>query len=434
MSQDKFTVFFSWQSDVKGNTKVIRDSLKAECQKQNEKNGYKIEIDEATRNMPGSPKIEDAILEKIANADIFVCDITPIVVSNDGKQMPNSNVIFELGYALHTLGDRRIVMLAKKGSWDIKDMPFDFNHRRIGVFSSAKDCDLSFEIDSCIKECVKNPIRKFKWKSFVNSLLPKGLSNSNDNKAETIRVGDRKMPLLKATEESTVFFARRMASAFPGVRGLKEITNSKVIRKCLKVLLQDPLHFSHGLENCTSVPVWWFRGGSCMDISSFSLLWPKKVLLDGDEFVIKRILVYRNPATYYNQYVYVETLPDKPCGCYKYSPEHIKEIAKDFGYFDEEYADLKPARFLPVIHIKRQDYDDNSTIFLGRHIELGDRAKLRTRYLTSYNFIICAQDAPYNSDEFSSSSQQMFNGMLEGKVSDKDFHQYMMNFPKRRRY
>ena len=96
MSKTKFTIFFSWQSDLKGNKRIIKDSLLAECQKQKEDNGYELEIDEATRNLPGSPKIEDAILEKISSADIFVCDTTP-VASCGRKLMPNSNVIFELG-------------------------------------------------------------------------------------------------------------------------------------------------------------------------------------------------------------------------------------------------------------------------------------------------------------------------------------------------
>lgn len=435
MSQSKFTIFFSWQSDIKGNTKIIRDSLKAECQKQKEKNGYDIKIDEATRDLPGSPKIEDAVLEKIANANLFVCDVTHIVTSADGNQMPNSNVLFELGYAFHVLGEKRIIMLAKKGSWYAKDMPFDFNHRRIGIFSSAKDCNLSFEIDSCINECVKHPLKKFLWKSIINGISSYHFFNKSTNAEEqqTINIGERKIPLVKATEESTVFFARGMASAFPGVRGLIEITNSKTIRKCLKVLLQDPLRFTHGLEGCDTAPVWWLRGGSNMYISFFTALHSGKFLIDIKEIKIKRLLVYRDFAILSNQYVYVETLPDKPCGCYKnHTPDYITKIAKEDGYFEEEYADFKPYRFLLAKHISRSDFDDNATIIFGKHFELGNNAKLRKRFLTPYNFIICADGSPYNCDEFSFTSEPIFRGMLEGTITDNDFHQYMMKFHKRK--
>ena len=50
----KFTIFFSWQSDLPDNRKIIRDAIKATCQKLKEDNGYVIEIDEATRNLPGA--------------------------------------------------------------------------------------------------------------------------------------------------------------------------------------------------------------------------------------------------------------------------------------------------------------------------------------------------------------------------------------------
>ena len=162
MQKNKFTVFFSWQSDIKGNRKIIKDSILAGCQIQKEKNGYEVEFDESTRNLPGSPSIEEAVLRKISKADIVVCDITPIGTSGQ-KQMPNSNVVFELGFAMHALGEEHIILVAKKGDWDVKDLPFDFNHRRIGMFISAKDCDLNFEIDCCIKHCRKNKFLTIKW-------------------------------------------------------------------------------------------------------------------------------------------------------------------------------------------------------------------------------------------------------------------------------
>ena len=91
MAKTKFKIFLSWQTDTDGNKKIIKDAILAECQKQKEKNGYDVEIDEATRNLPGSPKIEDAILKKIVHADIFVCDVTPVASCGE-KLMPNSKV------------------------------------------------------------------------------------------------------------------------------------------------------------------------------------------------------------------------------------------------------------------------------------------------------------------------------------------------------
>jgi len=45
------------------------------------------------------PDIVATILEKIDNAAAFVGDVTPISVSENGKQVANPNVLIELGYS-----------------------------------------------------------------------------------------------------------------------------------------------------------------------------------------------------------------------------------------------------------------------------------------------------------------------------------------------
>ena len=427
MSKTKFTIFFSWQSDLKGNKKIIKDSLLAECQKQKEKNGYQLEIDEATRNLSGSPKIEDAILEKIASADIFVCDITPIA-SCGRKLMPNSNVIFELGFALHALGEKRVILLAKHGDWDVNDMPFDFNHRRIGMFSSAKDCNLEFEIDSSIKYCAHWSFSKIDWRKsyqWIDKLLNKLLLVVFSYKT------DSKDLAIKATEESTVFFARRMAEAFPGVRGVCEFSDRKEINKRLSILLQAPLKFEQGLDRADTDPVWFFRAGAAEDIQSFLRIGNNKVLMNTDELLIKRIVVYRDSGRYYGQYVYVEVEADKPCGCYSHNEDTMKYMVDKRGYYDEEFAVFKPSWYLPERKITRQEYDDGSAMVNGKPMRLHGRAELRLRYLTSYNFILAAKFSPFNCREFDRTSGEYFKGMLNGTISVKQFDEYMMVFPKR---
>lgn len=427
MSKTKFTIFFSWQSDLKGNKKIIKDSLLAECQKQKEKNGYQLEIDEATRNLPGSPKIEDAILEKIASADIFVCDITPIA-SCGRKLMPNSNVIFELGFALHALGEKRVILLAKYGDWDVNDMPFDFNHRRIGMFSSAKDCNLEFEIDCSLKYCANWSFSKIDWRKsyqWIDKLLNKLLLVVFSYKT------DSKDLAIKATEESTVFFARRMAEAFPGVRGVCEFSDRKEINKRLSILLQAPLKFEQGLDRADTDPVWFFRAGAAEDIKSFLRIGNNKVLMNTDELLIKRIVVYRDSGRYYGQYVYVEVEADKPCGCYSHNEDTMKYMVDKRGYYDEEFAVFKPSWYLPERKITRQEYDDGSAMVNGKPMRLHGRAELRLRYLTSYNFILAAKFSPFNCHEFDRTSGEYFKGMLNGTISVKQFDEYMMVFPKR---
>ena len=430
MRKKQFTIFFSWQTDINGNKKIIKDSILAECQKQKEKNGYNVTLDEATRNLPGSPKIEDAVLDKISKADVFVCDITPVAVCGQ-KQMPNSNVLFELGYAFHVLGEERIIMLAKKGKWNVSDLPFDFNHRRIGPFTSAKDCNLEYEINSCLEYCAKHHSEKtegYKRHHLVKSLLAKLAS------IRLVPKHKNEIFPIKATEESTVFFARRMAAAFPGVRGVVEFTDRKEIIKRLSVLLQYPLKFEHGLDGTSSDPVWYFRAGSAEDIQSFCQLGRKKVLMNTDELLIRRIVVYRDSGRYYGEYVYVEVDADKSSGCSSYNDVVIKDFVETSGYYNEEFAVFKPSWYMPERKISRQEYDDGTTMVNGRLTYLHGRAKLRCRYLTPYNFILSAKFSPFNCLDFDRTSGEVFKGMLDGTISNEEFNKYMSVFPKRDAY
>ena len=107
----KVSVFFSWQSDSlkKTNANAIRSAL-VEAKRSIEDKAPKIEIvlEEATRNVPGSPDIVATLLKKIRAADIFVADITTVVTTEKGRACPNPNVTFELGFAAAELGWDRI--------------------------------------------------------------------------------------------------------------------------------------------------------------------------------------------------------------------------------------------------------------------------------------------------------------------------------------
>ena len=78
MSEPKrLSVFYSWQSDLPdgSNRAFIRQSLRfASSAIEGNNPDLIVEVDEATRNVSGSPNIPATILAKIKTADIFVCD------------------------------------------------------------------------------------------------------------------------------------------------------------------------------------------------------------------------------------------------------------------------------------------------------------------------------------------------------------------------
>lgn len=168
-TKHQFNIFFSWQSDITDNKRIIRKGIDNACKKIKQSKGYDIYVDEATRDTPGAPNIPETIKSKIERCDVFIADITPIT-KKKGKQYPNSNVIYELGYASRCMEFSRIIIVAKEGRYNDNDLPFDINHERIGKFGEHS-CNLDFEIGSSIKYLLDNG--KFQYVKFFNDSLLK---------------------------------------------------------------------------------------------------------------------------------------------------------------------------------------------------------------------------------------------------------------------
>lgn len=135
-------IFFSWQSDITWNKKVIERALAGATGRLNKEyltKEIRIKCDEATRGVPGSPDIVHEIIQKIEDSDIFIGDVTPIIKNKD---ITNSNVMFELGYATNYLGWYRIIMLFNTavGSFD-DDRPFDIHKNRTTPFNAKEGAD-----------------------------------------------------------------------------------------------------------------------------------------------------------------------------------------------------------------------------------------------------------------------------------------------------
>lgn len=141
----EYTLFFSWQTEAKKTKGIITTALKQAIANLKLR-GIEITLDQDTRNRVGIRKIDDEVISKIKNCDIFVCDLSPVITKEpedkDGlkRHMPNSNVLFEFGYALGVLGQDYIITLAKfdKGE-HIELMPFDIKTFTISTFNAGKD-------------------------------------------------------------------------------------------------------------------------------------------------------------------------------------------------------------------------------------------------------------------------------------------------------
>ena len=205
--------------------------------------------------------------------------------------------------------------------------------------------------------------------------------------------------------QPTPFFAHRIGKAFPGVRGIKEFTNPKECVDRLEILLKHPL--SKDKKGMTD-PIWWFRGGSNLYIKKFMRISPTKFLMDFDEIEVKKIIVYVSPH-YFRRFVYVEAYPEKSIGIFgKVNQQILDEMVKACGEYHEEYAVYEGHA------ITRAEYDDGAAEIDGKIVDITGKAETRVRYLTPYNFIICAKWNPLNENKYDDIVENILNGMLKG--------------------
>lgn len=144
-----FIVFYSWMSDrpKEQNIGYIRKVLSDDCKKLEKKLGIKITIDSDSRGEDGSKPIEENVLKKITKCDFFVGDITPIYPRQPwqlwAKPTPNPNVMYELGFAVSTLGWNRCIMVWNSKYGNLSNAPFDIRNHTTVSYKKGK-LELSF--------------------------------------------------------------------------------------------------------------------------------------------------------------------------------------------------------------------------------------------------------------------------------------------------
>jgi hypothetical protein len=78
-----YSIFYSWQSDIKSNDSFIENCLKKAIEKI-QTDSIEFTIDRDTLNKNGTPDIPNTVFNKIANeTDIFLSDIS---IKNAGRK------------------------------------------------------------------------------------------------------------------------------------------------------------------------------------------------------------------------------------------------------------------------------------------------------------------------------------------------------------
>lgn len=165
-----FTIFYSWQMDTpkSENYSYIQKILSSAINEIKSLYDVSINISTDSRGENGSNSIDVTILNQISNSDIFIADITPTStienINEDGdvkkmKKIPNPNVMYELGYAVNSLGWNRVILVwnDKYGNKDFA--PFDIrNHISVSYY---KDNDTKLNRKLNLKEIIDEKILKY---------------------------------------------------------------------------------------------------------------------------------------------------------------------------------------------------------------------------------------------------------------------------------
>lgn len=136
-------IFFSWQSDTQ--TLTGRNLIERALQRAIATLAADVDIDPADRELAmdrdtagvsGSPPLVETIFGKVDRAAAFVSDLTYVAQREDGRRMPNPNVLLEHGWALKGLSWRRVVsvMNVAGGHPDDHPLPFDLQHFKRPIF------------------------------------------------------------------------------------------------------------------------------------------------------------------------------------------------------------------------------------------------------------------------------------------------------------
>ena len=142
------TVFYAWQSDRprRTNQDLIRKAAEAACKRisEDDSNSWTLTLDSDTQGVAGMCDIPNAILEKIKNCSMILADLTFVGRTDDdsdGQQMPNSNVLFELGFSASCLGFDSLIGVVNEAYGNIDGQVFDVKRRRSLRYSVPKDAD-----------------------------------------------------------------------------------------------------------------------------------------------------------------------------------------------------------------------------------------------------------------------------------------------------
>lgn len=146
-------------------------------------------------------------------------------------------------------------------------------------------------------------------------------------------------------------------------------------------------------------------------------------------YKIKNAAIYRDPSNT-RSFLYVETEAERPI---ELADEDFKPSIQ-YQLVWKAYATQSYALYKDV-PITMAEFDDVAAIINGQIIDLKEKGEYRIRYLTDFNFILCAYSSVHNSRE----SDNIFGEWMDIRLKDeactlKDFMPELMRLKTDQRY
>jgi len=179
------TIFFSWQNDTptKIGRNFLRDILEKACKEIaldttiNEAVRNELSVDSDTQGEAGQPPIAETIFKKIDSAAVMVADMTFTGKRLDKRPTPNANVLIEYGWALKSLGHKRVISVMNEayGKASSDSLPFDLAHVRWPTrftldekTSSEEKKKIKQELVSSLKKAIRASIETMSSSSITS--------------------------------------------------------------------------------------------------------------------------------------------------------------------------------------------------------------------------------------------------------------------------
>lgn len=211
------TIFYAWQSDRPGkvNHHLIREAAEAACARisVDESNDWVVAVDSDTQGEAGMCDIPNTILQKIERCDIFLADLTLIGTTDSDatKQIPNPNVVFELGYAARQLGFEAMVGVVNEEYGKVDGQVFDIK-RRASLRYSASESD-SKSVRTKVIDQLSRSLEKVLRATIETVIVPRRLeADASASKKEA--------------QSQTAFASRVLSGSFYEFKALPAVVTS----------------------------------------------------------------------------------------------------------------------------------------------------------------------------------------------------------------